>query len=106
MLYKTVPEKSFFISIGSPRQFEVRCSWGKYNLTEQHQNKIQPNWISHYSETKTQSCTSEEPDIFMNVIKIGLANARTPFEKMNCVPFIRLSNPTDHLGLIRYGKRI
>lgn len=35
--------------IRSPNELEGCCSWRKYNLAEQHQNKIQPNWISNCS---------------------------------------------------------
>lgn len=54
------------------------------SVTWLNSSKIKSGQIeSPIALRKTQSRTSEKADIFMKVIKIDLANARTPFESVN-----------------------
>lgn len=54
------------------------------SVTWLNSSKIKSSQIeSPIALRKTQSRTSEKADIFMKVIKIDLANARTPFESVN-----------------------
>lgn len=72
------------------------------SVTWLNSSKIKSSQIeSPIALRKTQIRTSEKADIFMKVIKIDLAEHHLKVWT-DCVPFISLSNLTNHLGLFPY----
>lgn len=80
ILYKAGPEKTTL----SGYLMNLRDVVLEESVTWLNSSKIKSSQIeSPIALRKTQSRTSEKADIFMKVIKIDLANARTPFESVN-----------------------